>query len=102
MESIPRTYLNGKFVPASPPDWPEGTLVMIAPIQDEKLFADHVLTEEEQGSDSESIARWIAWMDSFEPLIFTPEEEAEIEEARQERKKYTIENMDRGIDELFP
>jgi hypothetical protein len=37
-----------------------------------------------------------------EPFDMTPEEEAKIEAERQKIKAYTIANMDKGIEELFP
>ena len=38
------------------------------------------VTEEEWSNTPEAIADWLKWYDSLEPLVMTPEEQAEWEE----------------------
>ena len=45
----------------------------------------------------EAIADWLAWYDSLEPLVFTPEEEMDLRDWRRRVKEYTIAHMNEGI-----
>jgi len=73
MSAIRGTIQDGKVVFETPPHWPEGTQVEVEPVREEETIG---ISEEEQGDDPESIARWLAWADQIQPLILTPEEEA--------------------------
>jgi hypothetical protein len=57
--------------------------------------------EEDWSNSPEAVADWLAWYDSLEPLEFTPAEQADLAEWRQEVKEYTIANMHRGIEGLM-
>ncbi|MGA7499374.1 MAG: hypothetical protein WBX00_21800, partial [Isosphaeraceae bacterium] len=52
------------------------------------------------GDDPASIARWLAWFDSLEPLSFTPEEEAAWEAARRERRDWEKSRFDERAERL--
>ena len=52
------------------------------------------------GDDPASIARWLAWFDSLEPLEFTLEEEAALEAARQERRDWEKSRSDERAERL--
>jgi hypothetical protein len=84
MSAVKGKLENGKVVLAQQVNWPEGTEVRVEPISNGDELAPG---EEFQGDDPESIARWLAWYDSLEPLIFTPEEAAEREAAEREAKQ---------------
>lgn len=53
--------------------------------------------EEDWSNTPEAIADWLAWYDSLEPLVFTPEEEADLQDSRRRVKEYTIAHMNEGI-----
>ena len=73
MKAIHAIWKNGQIVPTQPVDWPEGTALAVEPIEVTGLPD----TEEDLlGDDPESISRWLRWLDSLEPLSFTPAEEA--------------------------
>lgn len=99
MKAIKGTYREGQVVLAAPADWPDGTEVIVEPMPREQTLG---IREEDWPDTPEAIAEWLKWYDSLEPLEFTPEEEAEIAAWRQKNKEYTIANMHKGIDELFP
>jgi hypothetical protein len=85
MKSIHAVWKNGQIVPTQPVDWPEGTALAVEPLEG--------LVEAESqgdllGDDDASIARWLAWFDTLEPLDFTPEEEAAWQAARRERRDW--------------
>jgi hypothetical protein len=69
MKSIHAIWKDGRIVPTRPVD----TALIVDPI-DESQAAESA--GDLLGDDPASIAHWLAWYDSLEPLIFTPEEEA--------------------------
>jgi hypothetical protein len=72
---------EGRIELQAPQDWPEGTEVRIEPVS-----ASIGIRDEDWPTTPEGIARHLALMDRGEPLEITPEEEAEWNAARQERK----------------
>ena len=60
------------------------------------------MTEEEQGDDPESIARWIAEFDAIPPLQMTPEEGADMNAWRAKVKAFNIEAVHRQMEEGIP
>jgi hypothetical protein len=101
MSTIRGIIQDGRVVFDTPPDWPNGT-----PVDVELVNSDNSIgvSEEEQGDDPESIARWLAWADQIQPLIMTPEEEAEWQKARAEQKAWEIANWEahsKKIEDLF-
>jgi hypothetical protein len=101
MSAIRGTIQDGKVVFAAPPQWPNGAEV------DVELASGHErigISEEQQGDDPESIARWLAWYDSLEPLILTAEDEERIRQARAEQKAFQLahwEERSRKLEKLF-
>lgn len=90
---------NGRIELAAPADWPEGCKVLIKPEPDSPIV---MMTEEEQGDDPESVARWLAAFDALPPLQMTSQEEADWQAWRQKVKDYTIEAVRRQMQEGFP
>jgi hypothetical protein len=84
MSAVNGKLENGKVVLAESVDWPEGTQVRVEPLTN---GGEIIVHDDLQGGNPESIARWLAWYDSLEPLIFTPEEEAALRTAREEDKE---------------
>jgi hypothetical protein len=73
MKTIHAVWKNGQIIPTQAVDWPEGTALVVEPIE------ESLVTDPEGdlfGDDPASIARWLAWFDSLEPLNFTHEAEA--------------------------
>ncbi|SRR6266851_2783342 len=99
MSTIKGTWINGQVLLNAPADWPDGTSLLIEPIVKEEIFG---IREEDWPETPEARAEWLRWYESLEPLEFTAEEKAEIAAWRQHIKEYTIENMHKGIEELFP
>jgi hypothetical protein len=74
MKAIHGIWKNGQVVPAQPVDWPDGTTLSIAPI--ENLRAEE--TEGDlSGEDDASIARRVAYYEALPPLRMSAGEEAE-------------------------
>jgi hypothetical protein len=95
MNAIRATWTNGQIVPSGPVSWPEGCALNVEPVRsnNEKLG----LTEEEWKDDPESIAEWLAWVDTIQPLILTDEERADMERYREEQRRFNIEAVRRQM-----
>jgi hypothetical protein len=82
-------------------DWPDGTEVLIEPaeIPAEKIGLD----ESQWRDDPASLADWEAWIQTIEPLEFTPEEAARIAEFNERMRQYNVDavrrQMQKGPDE---
>lgn len=87
---IKGTIENGRIVPSEPIRWPNGTEVAIDALEEDRL----------QGDDPESIADWIAWYQSLEPLIMSPEEEAAWRDERAARKAFEESHFDGDAERL--
>jgi hypothetical protein len=97
MSTILAVWKNGQIVPTKQVDWPEGTALAVAPIE-ALLVPDPV--GDLLGDDPASIARWLAWFDSLEPLSFTPEEESAWHAARREHREWEKSRFDKRADQL--
>ncbi len=97
MPVITGTIHGGQIVPDAPLDLPEGTRVDITPRQPpgDKIGLDPC----EWRDGAEALADWAAWIKSFEPLEFTPEEEAELARFREEMRRFNIEAVRRQMEE---
>jgi hypothetical protein len=85
MTSIRAIIHNRRIEVPAPDELPDGTevLVQLVPV------SEQVGLEESEWDDSpEGIADWLAWLDSLEPLLFTEQEQAELEADRQARKEW--------------
>jgi hypothetical protein len=105
MNSIKGVYKNGQIIPNEPADWPDGTEVRIEPITapagaPRPDQGDIGMTEEEQGDDPESIARWLAEFDAIPPLQMTPEEAAEWRAARKAQRELEIATFNERAEKL--
>ena len=89
MSAIHGRVKNGKIELPVPPGWPDGTEVEVRPV--EGTIGG---SEEEQGDDPESIEAWLAWYDTVQPLILTPEDEARIAAARKAQREYELSKWD--------
>ena len=96
MDAIKAIVKDRRIALDVPDDWPEGTEVIVEP-----LTQSIGLREEDWPATPEAIADWMAWYESLEPLVFTPDEENELAAWRQKVKEYTIANMDRSIEGLW-
>lgn len=99
MKTILGTVRNGQIVADQPVAWPEGCRVAIEQVAKEETLG---IREEDWPTTPEALAEWLVWFDSLEPIELTDEEEADCKAWRQKIKEYTIANMDKGIEGLFP
>lgn len=99
MKAIMGTVRNGQIVADRPIEWPEGFRVIIEPAMKEETLG---IREEDWPTTPEALAEWLDWFDSLEPIQLASEEEADWKAWRQKIKEYTIANMHKGIEDLFP
>lgn len=89
MSPFRATIRNGRIEPLSPVQIPEGTELLVT-IADEQ----HPDVEAFWDDSPSGIANWLAWYDSLEPLIQTPEELAALQRDRQARKERELREFD--------
>jgi hypothetical protein len=97
MKAIHAVWKQGQIVPSQPVDWPDGTVLTVAPIE----AAGAAESEGDiLGDDPASIARWLSWYETLEPLIFTPEEEAVLQAARRDGRDWEKSRFNERAEQL--
>lgn len=99
MNAITATWKNGQIRPDEPTDWPDGCRLRIEPLDQQGALGMH---EEDWSNTPEAISDWLSWYDSLEPLEFTAEEEAELEAWRRRAKEFSVANVDKRVEDMFP
>lgn len=95
---IKARWINGQAVPDEQVSWPEGSVVYLSrmPMSDET-----VASSPPQADDPASVAEWLKWYDSLQPLIFFEGEEAEIDRMRKQIADHSRQNMTSVAEGLF-
>jgi hypothetical protein len=96
MSAIQATFIDGKIVPDVPPDWPNG---MRLAIDATPLPPVRMMTEEEQGDDPESIARWLAAFNAIPSAAASPFDDPGVVAWREVMRKYNIEAVRKQMQE---
>lgn len=94
MPQITGTLQGGVIIPAAPLDLPDGSKVEITYPVEESIG----MREEDWPTTPEGIAALLERWKEREPLIFTPEEEAEIRAGREWFKQHELEQMRREME----
>lgn len=97
MNAIRATWTNGQIVPAEPVDWPEGSELLVEPLAAGEMIG---LDESEWRDDPQSIADWIAWVDTIQPLVLSDAERDEMERYRAEHRRFNIEAVRKQMDAM--
>jgi len=92
MKWLHGTYQQGKVLLDVVVDWPDGTRVSVC--EPDKPSSAHV--EDRRVSPQEIHERLARW-DATEPLDITPEDEAEIEAAREEFRRVSLDAVRRRM-----
>jgi hypothetical protein len=97
MDAIRATVRSGRLELDTPPDWPDGTVVLIEPetAPPETIGIDESLWSDEPAS----MADWNAWIKTIEPLEFTPEEVEKMSEFDRRMRLYNLEAVRRQMQE---
>jgi hypothetical protein len=97
MNAIRATWTKGQIVPAEPVDWPEGSELLVEPVQAEEKMG---MSEEEWRDDPESIAAWIAAVEKIEPMIWEEGEREKYERDRREVREFNIEAVRKQMESM--
>jgi hypothetical protein len=97
MQAIKATVRDGRLELQVPPDWPDGTEVLVQPVDRDDSFG---IREADWPSTPEAIADWLKWYDSLEPLIFTDDERAGWATVQRERKEFEQAMFDERAEKL--
>ena len=84
MSVITGTVKNGLIVLDEPGDLPDGSRVVVQPVETVATFG---MSEAEWQDSPEAIADWIAWYDSLEPIELSAADEAELNAFRERQKE---------------
>jgi hypothetical protein len=100
MNAIRATVMQGRLELKVPPDWPDGTEVLIEPttVPEEKVGID----ESEWRDDPESLADWDVWIKAIEPFELTPEEARRNADFAEQMRQYNVEAVRRQMCEGAP
>jgi hypothetical protein len=96
MSLIRGTFIDGKIVPDNPPDWPNGKRVVIEPVT---LPSIEMMTEDDQCSDPESIARWLALADAIPLAASSPLDDPAVIAWREKMRQYNVEAVRKQMQE---
>lgn len=88
MTQVHATLVGGVIVPDSPLSLPDGTRLLVTAAQAEPL---RMMTEEEQGDDPASIARWLAAADAIPVVASSPFDDSEVIAWREAMRKHNLE-----------
>jgi hypothetical protein len=94
VNAIKATWTNGQILPAEPVDWPEGSALVVEPVNGAGSLG---LSEEGWRDDVESIAEWEKWVRSIEPLEYTEGERAAFSRYRDEHRRYNLDAVRRQM-----
>ena len=97
MESIRAIITGGRLELQAPPEWPDGTEVLIEPTSSPTRAIG--LDESEWRDGPAALADWEEWIKTIEPLEFTPEEAAAMAEFEGRMKRYNVEAVGRQMSE---
>ncbi len=90
------TFIDGKIVPDTPPNWPNGKRVAIEPVTQPEI---EMMTEDDQGEDPESIARSLALADAIPLSTTSPLDDPEVVAWREKMRQYNIEAVRKQMQE---
>jgi hypothetical protein len=96
MKAIKATVKAGRVEVQVPAEWAEGTQVEILP-----QSAGGGFLEDDSALSPEEIARTLAAMDKVEPFDITDDESAKLEAWQRKVREYSIDNIDKGIEDVF-
>jgi hypothetical protein len=96
MPLIHGTFIDGKIVPDTPPDWPNGKRVVIEPVAQSAI---EMMTEDDQGSDPESIARWLALADAIPLAASSPLDDPGVVAWREKMRQYNVDAVRKQMQE---
>jgi hypothetical protein len=97
MSVITGTVKNGLIVLDEPGDLPDGSRVLVQPVETAETFG---MSEVEWQDSPEAIADWIAWYDSLQPIELSAADEEELRAFRERQKELGKTSFDERSERL--
>ena len=97
--SIRGIYRDGQVVLNQPTDWPDGLRVNVMPSMEDDCDDILGMTEEEQGDDPASIAKWMQEFQAIPALNWSDEEHRRREEWQARMKAYNVDAVRKQFEE---
>jgi hypothetical protein len=94
LDAIRATVKSGRLELDAPPEWPDGTQVLIEPATTSAVIG---IDESQWRDDPDSLADWDAWIKTIEPLECTFEKRARIDESDQQMRFYNVDAVGRQM-----
>ena len=96
MNAIRATVKSGRLELDAPPEWPDGTQVLIERATSSRVIG---IDESQWSDDPDSLADWDTWIKTIEPLEFTSEERARNDQFDQQTRLYNLNAVARQMQE---
>ena len=87
-DAIKATVKSGRLELYAPVDWPEGTEVLVEPMQ--RASTKIGIDESQWGNAPADLADWESWIRTIEPLELTPEESKRIAAFDTQMRSYNL------------
>lgn len=97
MNALMGTVKNGLVVLDEPGDLPDGSRVVVQPVESLETFG---VSEADWRDSPQAIADWIGWYDSLEPIELTAAAEAEFAAFRERQKELGKTSFDERSERL--
>ena len=94
MNAIRATVKSGRLELDAPPEWPDGTEVLIEPAATPRMIG---IDESQWRDNPDSLADWDTWIKTIEPLEFTSEERTRIDQFDQQMQRYNVDAVKRQM-----
>jgi hypothetical protein len=103
MGAIRGTIQDGKVVFRMPSGWPEGKEVLVVDPDDAGRSTPSppvpMMTDEEQGDDPESIAKWLAAFDAIPVAASSPLDDPAVAAWREAMRRHNVEAVRKQMEE---
>ena len=97
MATIKAIIRGGRLEVDEPIDLPDGTELLI-PLPNGAPIPNN--GDDGWDNSPEGIAEWLTWYDSLEPLVFTDDERAAADAARQARREWELAQFEAHAEKL--
>jgi hypothetical protein len=96
MNAVKATWTNGRIVPSEPVDWPDGSELVVEPVETngEKVGLD----ESQWRDDTAALTDWDSWLRTIEPRVLTDDERAAFAAYEEEVRRHNLEAVRRQME----
>jgi hypothetical protein len=96
VNAVKATWTNGQILPGEPVNWPEGSELVVEPVD---THGDKTgLDESEWTDDSAAMNDWDSWLTTIEPLVLTPNERAAFAAFEAKMREHNLDAVRRQME----